>query len=567
MAFRLPVPWLCFAALIHFGASVGMTDEVAAVVRWIRQNAVPLQTVEAENGFTDMQPLRNIVGGARIVSLGESTHGTREIFQMKHRVLEFLVGELGFTVFGIEASFPDCIPINEYVLHGQGDARAALRGQGFWTWNTEEVLELIRWMRRYNANPNHEIKIKFYGFDMQNSASALRRAFSYLEPLDPDFVRDYRKPLVVLTRRNTPGEYADLTPWRREAMQQALAMLVEHFDQNKQKYIEQTSASAWALARQHAVVAGQCEEMIRSQVDDPPSPGQSGVLKCRRTIQSLCSDLHDYILRVDPDLLQETGCFLGRLQDSPSAALDAYIHEFSQDERRRWTALAGSVFFHLLQKKADYQGRSSKGKWRDARNKAADLILAIATIEACARNPQGRPNVRDRCMAENVAWILEHEGPESKIVLWAHNGHVAHTPSMPGTGPMGAELECRFGVDHVVFGFSFNRGSFQAIHRPPSGGEGEGLRSFTVEPAIEESIDRVFSQANIPLFVLDLRDRPASETLGKWLGTPHRLRGIGAVFTPQREGTFYRPVTLPLWYDAMIFIDSTTRARPVPASP
>ena len=104
---------------------------------------------------------------ARLVALGEATHGTREFFQLKHRMLEFLVSELGFTVFGIEATMPEAFDVNEFVLTGKGDPARALAGMYFWTWDTEEVLEMIRWMRNYNSDPRHEKKVKFYGFDAQ----------------------------------------------------------------------------------------------------------------------------------------------------------------------------------------------------------------------------------------------------------------------------------------------------------------------------------------------------------------------------------------------------------------
>jgi erythromycin esterase len=48
-----------------------------------------------------MSPLRSVVGEARIVAMGEATHGSREFFQMKHRMLEFLAEKMGFTVFAI----------------------------------------------------------------------------------------------------------------------------------------------------------------------------------------------------------------------------------------------------------------------------------------------------------------------------------------------------------------------------------------------------------------------------------------------------------------------------------
>jgi hypothetical protein len=133
-------------------------DTLNAVKRWIRHNAIPLRTVIAGNGFDDMQPLRKIIGSAHLVALGEATHGTREFFQLKHRMLEFLVNEMGFTVFGIEASMPEAFNINEYVLTGKGEPDKALASFYNWVWNTEEVLDMIKWMRSYNADPLHTKK-------------------------------------------------------------------------------------------------------------------------------------------------------------------------------------------------------------------------------------------------------------------------------------------------------------------------------------------------------------------------------------------------------------------------
>lgn len=156
--------------------------------RWIAARAIPLKTVEAGHGFDDMQPLRKIVGSARIVSLGEATHGTREFFQFKHRMLEFLVAQMGFNLFGIEASEPDALAVDEYVLNGKGDPAVALRNLGFWTWNTEEVLGMIKWMRKWNEDPAHTKKIRFYGFDMQNAASTARVLKPWLTEHLPDAV-------------------------------------------------------------------------------------------------------------------------------------------------------------------------------------------------------------------------------------------------------------------------------------------------------------------------------------------------------------------------------------------
>ena len=78
-----------------------------------------------------MQPLKKIVGDARVVSLGEATHGSREFFQFKHRMLEFLATEKGFTIFSIEANMPEAYRLNDYVLNGKGDPAALIKGMYF----------------------------------------------------------------------------------------------------------------------------------------------------------------------------------------------------------------------------------------------------------------------------------------------------------------------------------------------------------------------------------------------------------------------------------------------------
>src|SRR5271166_6018307 len=89
-----------------------------AVNQWIRDNAIRLATPVAGHGFDDMQPLKKVIGDARIVSLGEATHGSREFFQLKHRMLEFLATQMGFTIFSIEANMPEAYKLNDYVLNG-----------------------------------------------------------------------------------------------------------------------------------------------------------------------------------------------------------------------------------------------------------------------------------------------------------------------------------------------------------------------------------------------------------------------------------------------------------------
>jgi erythromycin esterase len=138
-----------------------------ASLAWLRRNTASFRTAEPGGDVTDLAPLGAMLGDARLVALGESTHGTREFFQLKHRVFEYLVREKGFTHFAIEGSWAESNEIDHYVRTGEGDPRRLLSRLGFWTWNTEEVLALIEWMRQWNTSASPDRQVRFLGFDMQ----------------------------------------------------------------------------------------------------------------------------------------------------------------------------------------------------------------------------------------------------------------------------------------------------------------------------------------------------------------------------------------------------------------
>jgi hypothetical protein len=68
------------------------------VIGWLQQMAIAIKYVEAGNGFADLQPFKTILKDVKVLGLGETTHGTREFFQFKHRLFEFLAIKMGFTV-------------------------------------------------------------------------------------------------------------------------------------------------------------------------------------------------------------------------------------------------------------------------------------------------------------------------------------------------------------------------------------------------------------------------------------------------------------------------------------
>ena len=145
-------------------------------------------------------------------------------------------------------------------------------------------------------------------------------------------------------------------------------------------------------------------------------------------------------------------------------------------------------------------------------------------------------------------------------MLWAHNGHVATTSDF-GYEPMGASLRKMFGNQMVVFGFAFNQGSFQAVEMPfPSK---RGLRTFNVEPAPEGSLDAMLASAGLQVAAIDLRALPHKGGVANWFSEPRATKSIGAGYGEQFAANFLAKQVTPKVYDALLFIEKTTAARPL----
>ena len=164
-----------------------MDDKIREALKSIIQ---PLRTVVDDGAFQDLESFGNMLDGVKIVGLGEGSHGTREHFQLKHRLIRYLVEKKGFRTFAIEAATDACLDINDYVLYGKGDKHKALAGQSYWVWDTEEVLAMIDWMREHNLNCERGQECSFVGFDMKPVKDACRKLMEYLSPLG---LADYPK--------------------------------------------------------------------------------------------------------------------------------------------------------------------------------------------------------------------------------------------------------------------------------------------------------------------------------------------------------------------------------------
>ena len=232
-------------------------EEMTDLHTWLKENAVHLNTIEAGSGFDDMQPLKAIIGDARIVALGEAAHCNGSFSRAKHRMVEFLLKEMDFTVFAIEATFPGALELNDYILTGEGDPERALGALVYAAWNTEEILAMVKWMRQYNST--HEKKVKFYGFDVRVAGGSAKALYNYLRKTNG--TNDYDKLLSIIMNPWTAGQFIQSPKEEKDSAKEEIESLITYLE-NKQSVIDQKTSSErkilehkqWTLAVQHARV-------------------------------------------------------------------------------------------------------------------------------------------------------------------------------------------------------------------------------------------------------------------------------------------------------------------------
>ncbi len=401
--------------------------------QWIKSNALEIKTVDAGNGFDDLQPLKTILKDVRVVGLGEATHGTSEFFRMKHRMVEFLVKEMGFNSFYIEASMSRCRYINDYVLNGTGDLDSATAIQGFWTWRVEEVRNMIDWMRQYNTSVPDEKKVKFLGYDMQVN----NLAWEGLK----DFYRKVNvKKLIELDSLQTLA-------------QSALKLVLKEFFSRRTDEGKALSKAAYQ--------------------------------------QSL--------VMMDDIVLNE-----GK-------------YEFLTDN--------DTYTVNLM-----------------------NIKLIVQEIEAFQNNLSNAGKLRDHYMAENILYLLNQEKPNAKVVLWAHNGHIASQ-----SGGMGSYLSNILNEAYYAVGFEFYSGTFQTMNADEIPRK---LEAMTVGTPPFESLPWYFNQTGKEKFFIDFRNTDTEKI--KNFSQPYQMHLLGALYGTQYPAT---QSTSLKDFDGMIYIKESTAAK------
>ena len=412
-------------------------EQTADIVAAIRHSATFLGGTKR-----DHDALIEMARDARVVLLGEPTHGSHEVYRERARISQRLIEELGFRAVVWEADWPDAERAGRFVRDGAGAESAEQALDGFarfptWMWRNTAVVEFMRWLRARNEKAAKDERAAIYGMDLYSLYGSIRSVIDYLDRTDP------------------------------AAAQRARAR--------------------YACFDHHG---------------DPQSYGYSarlGIGNCEESVVKMLAELQ---------------------KRSAADGEDA----FSATQNAR------------LARNAEAYYRSMFGS-------------RIASW-----------NLRDRHMAETMEGLLDHLGPDSRIVVWAHNSHLgdARATEMGEEGELnvGQLVRERFGSASLLVGFTTYDGTVTAAHEWDGAAE-----RMPIVPSMAGSVEAIFHEVGLPRFFLPLRD--PGEALGG-LREPRLERAIGVIYRPATErASHYFSARIADQFDAVVHLDRTRAVDPI----
>jgi erythromycin esterase-like protein len=198
-------------------------EELARLLRGVGENLPQPEHDSAFGAFFDR------FGDAKVVLLGEATHGTSEFYRARAAITKQLVTQHGFNIVAVEADWPDAARIDRYVRHlaPAVSARQAFERFPTWMWRNEEVLAILDWLRHHNEGLPAERRTAFRGLDVYSLGASIEAVLAYLDKVDPNAAAGARR------------RYGCLTPWQDEPADYGRAVLYGRKDSCEEVAIAQ----------------------------------------------------------------------------------------------------------------------------------------------------------------------------------------------------------------------------------------------------------------------------------------------------------------------------------------
>lgn len=239
----------------------------------IREAARPLAA------DTDLEPLLDRVADARVVLLGEASHGTAEYYRWRDRISRRLIEEHGFDFIAVEGDWPDCYELNRYV-RGMSDAGNSAREVlgaftrwPTWMWANREVMEMAEWLRGRNAAVTPEERTGFYGLDVYSLWESMEAVLEYLEGTDAEAAERARQAYGCFDPyQSDVQEYAMATRFVPESCEEEVVGILRDLQSKRTDVLRKQARDsgrdgireASFNAEQNALVARNAERYYRT---------------------------------------------------------------------------------------------------------------------------------------------------------------------------------------------------------------------------------------------------------------------------------------------------------------
>lgn len=225
----------------------------------------------------DLDPLLDRIGDARIVMLGEATHGTSEFYTWRTEITRRLVLEKGFSFLAVEGDWPDCYRVNRFVKArpGSGDsAQAVLHDFArwpTWMWANREVADLVHWLRDLNAQRPEPARVGFYGLDVYSLWESMAAVIEYLERMDPEAAAVARRAYTCFEPyQEDVQEYARATALVPTSCEDAAIAILRELRRKAPDY-KADGEEGYFVAEQNALITRNAELYYRTMVRGGPA--------------------------------------------------------------------------------------------------------------------------------------------------------------------------------------------------------------------------------------------------------------------------------------------------------